>query len=306
MDGRRYLPAMKASDTLNRRQTTLETLRSSGALFHWHPAVVDAALDLAQAFHDLDSLVRDVEFLGAVRRLCMLIPSLAKSIGEDAGTALRTPKLAMERPFLEGIRRKVEARMKLVVSANRVLADEIQERVRFEYLRMISRYLPGRITPDGSVRTYGFKALLETQLPYKVRDVIRRCVADFGHNDPDDHLDQQLTTSEHSIGITDSTAEIVRALKKAIRSPREAELLKAFISEDGALAEFAERYGTSAAKIRRGIEAIFARAAMELAEEGKAIGAPRLLHCRTALQDLMSAIDHRSVLKDRAKACLNL
>jgi hypothetical protein len=146
--------------------------------------------------------------------------------------------------------------MKLVVGTNRVLDDEIQERVRFEYLRMISRYLPGRITPDGSVRTYGFKAFLETQLPYKVRDAIRRCVADFGHNEPDDHLDQLLTTSEYSIGITDSTAEILRALKKATRSRRDAELLKAFIYEDGALAEFAERYGASAAKIRRGIEAI--------------------------------------------------
>jgi hypothetical protein len=53
---------MKTSDTLNRRQTALETLRSSGALFHWHPAVVDAALDLERAFSDLDSLIRKWNF----------------------------------------------------------------------------------------------------------------------------------------------------------------------------------------------------------------------------------------------------
>lgn len=190
-------------------------------------------------------------------------------------------------PFLNAMRRKALARMKLTVHGNRLLADEIDERLHFEFLRMVNRYIPGAVNPDGSVRTFGFKAFLETQLPYKLRDIIRYCMAAFGRNDYPEDIDQRLTAPSRSICTSDTANAIRQAIRSALHSPREVELLEVFLRENDALAEFAANDGASVGKIRREIEAVFVRAAGELASEGTPIGAPRLLYCRQALQDMM-------------------
>lgn len=280
---------MKTQITLTRRQVTLETLRVSGALYRWHPLLVDAALDLSCSFHNLNALTGDPRFLDAVDRLRTLAPSLAQALGENVVGSLRDNSLPLEGPFLQAMRRKVLARMKLVIDGNRLLADEIEECARLEYLRLASRFLPGRIEADGTVRTFGFKAFLEMQMSYKLRDVVRQCMAAFGRNEYVEDLDQRLIAPSDQSATPDASVVILRAIRNALRSQREVELLGAFLKENGALAEFAANDGSSAGKIRREIEAIFLRAAGELTGEGTPMGTPRLLHCRQALQDLMPA-----------------
>lgn len=288
VSGRRYLPAMKTPIELNRRQITLETLRSSGALFHWHPLLVDAALDLPSAYRRIETLIDDpVFYAGEVKRLKTLAPSLAEILGENVAASLRDRSLPLETPFLHSMRRNVLARMKLAVDGNRLLADEIDERARMEYLRMAARYLPGRVEADGTVRTFGFKAFLEMQMPYKLSDIVRQCMAAFGRNDYVEDLDQRLIAPSREIA-SDAAGVILDAIRNALRSSREVKLLEAFLSEDGALAKFSDDDGTSAGKLRREIGAIFSRVALELTGEKKDAGAPpRLLHCRQALQDMM-------------------
>lgn len=278
---------MKTQIILTRRQIILETLRASGALFHWHPLLVDAALDLPNAFRRIDTLIGDPVFACQVDKLRALAPSLASALGKDVATSLRNVALPLEAPFLRSMRRNVLARMKLVVDGNRLLADEIDERVRLEYLRLAARYLPGRVETTGTVRTFGFKAFLEMQLPYKLRDIVRQCMAAFGRNDYVEDLDQRLIASSALSAVSDLSELILRAIRNALRSPREMELFEAFLAENGALAKFSTSDGSSAGKLRREIEGIFVRAAEELAGEGKAIETPRLLHCRQALRDMM-------------------
>jgi hypothetical protein len=290
---------MKTPIELTRRQITLETLRSSGALFHWHPSLVDAALDLPGAYRRIEALIDDpVFYAGEVERLKSLAPSLAEMLGENVAASLRDRSLPLEAPFLHSMRRNALARMRLAVDGNRLLADEIDERARMEYLRMAARYLPGRMEADGTVRTFGFKAFLETQMPYKLRDIIRQCMAAFGRTDYVDDLDQRLIAPAREIA-SDVAGVILDAIRNALRSSREVKLLEAFLSEDGALADFSADEGTSTGKLRRDIEVIFSRAALELAGEGSVVAAPRLLHCRQALQDMSGPRERAAAANER-------
>jgi len=185
------------------------------------------------------------------------------------------------------MQRKTLARMKLTVQTNRLLADEIDEQLHFEFVRMADRFVPGIVDPDGAVRTFGFKPFLEMQLPYKLRDIVRRCLADFGRNDYPDDLDQRLVAPSRPAPLSDTALAVRRAIQNAVRSPREARLLEAFVRENGQLGEFAASEACSAGKVRRDLEGIFARAAASLRTEGRAANPPRLLYCRQALQDLV-------------------
>jgi len=127
------------------------------------------------------------------------------------------------------------------------------------------------------------------QLPYKLRDIVRQCMAAFSRNDYVEDLDQRLIAPLRESGGSDTAAVILDAIRNAIRSSREAELFEAFLCGNEALAEFAAGEGSSVGKLRREIEAIFSRVAVKLAGEGRATRAPRLLHCRQALQDMVPA-----------------
>jgi len=280
---------MKTQIALARRQTTLQTLRSSGALFLWHPLLVDAALDLQTGFERLEPLVQAPSFTQAVEQISCRAPSLAEALGDEMTRCLLNTSRSLAEPFLRAMRRKTLARMKLTVHTNRLLSDEIDEQLHFEFLRMADRFIPGAVGPDGIVRTFGFKAFLEMQLPYKLRDIARRCMADFSRNDYPDDLDQRLVALSHPAPSSDMASAVRRAIRDAVRSPREARLLEAFIRENGELAEFTAVEVCSAGKVRRDLEGIFSRAAASLQTEGRPVNTPRLLYCRQALQDLVPA-----------------
>lgn len=277
-------------DILARRRQILELLRSSGALFHWHPLLIDAALDLPTIPRTIDALVGDSEFGRTMNRMSELAPSLAEALGEKPFDQLLNTANFLAQPFLATVRRKVFARFKMTVCANQLLADEIDEQLRFEYLRMADRYIPGVVGTAGEVRTFGFKAFLETQLPYKLRDIVGRCIAEIGRTEYPDEMDRFARTFSMPIPF-DCGDALMRALQLSIRSHREADMLGAFLGETPALEAFAAGEQRSLSTIRRELEALFVRTAARLDEGSPTKGRPRLLHCRKALQDLLRSGD---------------
>jgi hypothetical protein len=258
---------------LDRRRRILTLLNQ--AVFRWHPALVDAALEHSSIPDDLKSLVASKEFQDRCKETLARMPSLASRLGD-----LLNPRFESLEPFYRSVLRRAVAGWTLTAEQR----EELFERIRFEHLRHVHSYMPGAIAPDGEVHFYGFKAYLEQRVPYiaaahfrKMLSVARR------HESFNEKLD---FLPEPQTKIRFDKSAVSEAILQTVTSSYDAELLWFCVSRNATLEQCSEHLGWSGAKVHGDLARIFEGIGRRLDVTRHA--SPNVLACRKALSDLIA------------------
>lgn len=233
------------------RQSTLRLLNSKHAPYRWHPALIDAALDLNLRFEKLEDLVASKAFKTRAEALGVWFPSL-KNLGPQD---LLDPTKTSNDSFLAKTIRKA---CPIITTQGGARWEEMLEFARYQFLVLVAAFKPGQIE-NGSVRLFGFAPYLRKRMAFALRDQARVVWRDSGN------LEVHSEISDPQQAIT-RRVEVTEAVSLAVRTRKDAELLWFVVGCGGNFGECAPFLGFSKASAHRQMSTIIQRIAANLGQ----------------------------------------
>ena len=257
------------------RRINTHILRSSHAIYRWHPVLIDAALASTQSFQTLEDLVASPKFQFRCREIAARYPSL-RTILNDGGTALLDPMQTSTEPFLLSTLRKACPSLD---PSQSFLWLPMLEFVRYRYLADVERFLPG-LVENGRVITYWFFNFQRKRLTLFARAEYQRLRRVADRTESLDATDQPWREPD----APDRSLEpICEALLPSIQSREDACLVWLTVACGADFAQCAEIYGRSLATVQRRVAAVIRRFALNYAgDENRALNV-NVTRCRNEL-----------------------
>ncbi len=270
---RLYLMAMKTQ--LATRRINTRILRSSQAIYRWHPALIDAALASSQGFQTLEDLVASTEFQLRCQAIAARYLSL-RAILSGSRVALLDPMQTCTEPFLFSTLRKACPDLD---PSQTFLWPHLFEFLRYRYLADVNRFLPG-LVENGRVIIYWFFNFQRKRLTLFARAEYQRLRRAADRTESLDIVDQPWREP----GEPDCSLEPIReALLPSIQSREDACLVWLTVACGAGLAECAEVYGCSLATIQRRVAVVICRFARNYVGDEKRALNVDVTRCRNEL-----------------------